>query len=215
MQSAEPKQRVPVSADCFYAAESRMGRLHTCLNLILSENCNNVSFQTLNEWYNEVRQFKVRCVQRHVCMCAVSRGRAVKALILIVCVDDRNGMLFNHRRQSQDRFLRRRILNRAAGSRIWMNAYSAGQFSEQEPCICMDPCFTQKAGTGEYCFLEDGSAAALEENCEQIILYRWNRHYPADLYFDIPLAEHGWKMTAQTDFPGSSHEKLTEEVYIR
>ncbi len=29
-------------------------------------------------------------------------------MIVMVCVDNRNGMMFNHRRQSQDRVLRRR-----------------------------------------------------------------------------------------------------------
>ena len=32
-------------------------------------------------------------------------------MVLIVCVDDHNGMMFNHRRQSQDRILRADILN--------------------------------------------------------------------------------------------------------
>ena len=32
-------------------------------------------------------------------------------MILIVAVDDRNGMTFNHRRQSQDKRLRERILS--------------------------------------------------------------------------------------------------------
>ncbi len=32
-------------------------------------------------------------------------------MILIVCVDDNKGMMFNHRRQSQDRVLRRHILD--------------------------------------------------------------------------------------------------------
>ena len=34
-------------------------------------------------------------------------------MTLIVCLDDKNGMAFNHRRQSQDRLLRRRVLELA------------------------------------------------------------------------------------------------------
>lgn len=41
-------------------------------------------------------------------------------MILIVCVDDHNGMMFNHRRQSQDRILRGDILELTEGKILWM-----------------------------------------------------------------------------------------------
>ena len=47
---------------------------------------------------------------------------------IIVCVDNQNGMMFNHRRQSQDRVLRKRILELTGGEKLWMNAYSQKQF---------------------------------------------------------------------------------------
>ena len=40
-------------------------------------------------------------------------------MIVIACVDDRMGMLFNRRRQSQDAALRQRLLERAAGRPVW------------------------------------------------------------------------------------------------
>ena len=43
-------------------------------------------------------------------------------MILIVCVDDHNGMMFNHRRQSQDRILRGDILELTEGKILWMDA---------------------------------------------------------------------------------------------
>ena len=49
-------------------------------------------------------------------------------MILIVCVDDNMGMAFNHRRQSQDRLLRRRLLERVGASKLWMSPYTARQF---------------------------------------------------------------------------------------
>ena len=45
-------------------------------------------------------------------------------MIVICVIDDHGGMLFNHRRQSQDRILRARILQRTKGKKLWMNAYS-------------------------------------------------------------------------------------------
>lgn len=47
---------------------------------------------------------------------------------IIVCVDNQNGMMFNHRRQSQDRVLKKRILELTGGKKLWMNAYSQKQF---------------------------------------------------------------------------------------
>ncbi len=49
-------------------------------------------------------------------------------MILIVCVDDNMGMAFNHRRQSQDRLLRRRLLERVGVSKLWMSPYTARRF---------------------------------------------------------------------------------------
>ena len=132
-------------------------------------------------------------------------------MILIVCVDNKNGMLFNRRRQSQDRILRARILELTAQSRLWMNAYSAKQFDAPAPQICLAEDFLSQAAPGEYCFLENAVPSSLLEQIEQVILYRWNRDYPADVHFTLDLS--GFQLSQTTDFTGSSHEKITEEIY--
>lgn len=137
-------------------------------------------------------------------------------MICVVCVDDKMGMLFNHRRQSQDRALRVRLLTLCAHSRLWMNAYTYAQFQEQTaPQLCVDAQPLHKAAPGEYCLVEDIDPATHEAAMERIVLYRWNRTYPADRFFTIPLAEHGWRLLGAADFPGFSHERITEEVYMR
>ena len=45
-------------------------------------------------------------------------------------------------------------------------------------------------------------------------MFRWNRDYPADTYFDLSL-ESGWTRTETSEFAGSSHETITKEIYIR
>lgn len=40
-------------------------------------------------------------------------------MIIIACTDDNQGMLFNHRRQSQDRVQRQRMLQRTGGAKLW------------------------------------------------------------------------------------------------
>lgn len=134
-------------------------------------------------------------------------------MILALCADDNMGMLFNGRRQSQDREVRRRLLQGPEGHTLWMNAYSAKQFSEAGGKLQIDEEFLDKAGQGDWCFLENASAAGKEARIEGIVLFRWNRVYPADTYFDISLAD--WKLAERSDFKGYSHETITKEVYIK
>lgn len=138
----------------------------------------------------------------------------VTNMIAMICVDDKNGMMFNRRRQSQDRIVREHILQRAGGSMIWMNAYSQKQFANTEPSrlkICED--FLDRAGAGDFCFVEGQDLRPYIDRIEEIILYKWNRSYPADVWFEVELSV--WKLAEAEEFVGSSHEKITMERYIR
>ena len=134
-------------------------------------------------------------------------------MIIVVCIDDKGGMLFNRRRQSRDRLLREDLLRETAGRPLWMNGYSAGQFDQASENIRVAEDFASRAGAGEYCFFETTDPAPYLDAAEEIILYRWNRQYPADRYFPLPLK--GWRLERSGDFPGSSHELITKEVYQR
>ena len=138
-------------------------------------------------------------------------------MILLVCVDDALGMAFNHRRQSMDRALRDRLRTVCAGKNLFLSPYSMKQFEKDQAGIPVrfhaDDSYLSQAGAGDFCFVETDDVLPLESQAEAMILYRWNRHYPSDLTFRIPLAGHGWRLTAVTEFPGFSHERITEEVY--
>lgn len=137
-------------------------------------------------------------------------------MIIIACVDDNMGMMFNHRRQSQDRGLRERILDAAKGNKLWMNHYSAKQFSKSTvPQINVDDNFLSEAGADEYCFVEDFDATPYLWRVEKIILYWWNRPYPSNQTFSIDLSAGGWKLVHTEEFAGSSHERITEEIYTQ
>ena len=132
---------------------------------------------------------------------------------LIVCIDDKNGMMFNKRRQSKDSAVRADMMAEAGGKTLWMNSYSAKQFEEPAADICVDEAFLEKAGEGEFCFLEGTGAGIAEAAAEKLIIYKWNRLYPSDVKFDIDLD--GWTLESTAEFAGSSHEKITKEVYIK
>lgn len=136
--------------------------------------------------------------------------------VMIVCIplDDNNGMLFNNRRQSQDKVLREHLLKECEGNILWMNEYSSKQFEVPLPeNIVVDEEFLDKASEEAYCFVENMSLVKYTDRINRIIIFRWNRTYPADMYFDIPLAEGKWSIISSEDFEGFSHKVITKEVF--
>ena len=133
---------------------------------------------------------------------------------VIVCLDDHNGMMFNHRRQSQDRVLRADIMELTKGKVLWMNAYSKRQFTEDAADqIRVDEEFLKKAGDEDYCFVENADISDIVDLVREIWLYKWNRDYPADVFFPIDMT--GWRCEETKEFSGSSHETITRERYVR
>lgn len=144
-------------------------------------------------------------------------------MVLIAAVDDNLGMLFNKRRQSMDRVVLKRILDGCRGRRLLMNRYSYKMFSDMPGIRDMLPSqdvvsndsFMDLAGTGDCCFIEDISAERYRKTIESVILFRWNRKYPADFYFDLDVDDGTWRKYSSQDFVGNSHERITEEVFFR
>ncbi len=129
---------------------------------------------------------------------------------LIICIDKKNGMLFNSRRQSQDEEVRNKIKEITSGAKLWMNKYSSEQFSESSE-INISETFLREAGENDYCFVENVSIPT--EGINEIILYKWNRNYPADTFFEFDLKKNGFKKVSKIDFIGKSHEEITEEIW--
>lgn len=134
-------------------------------------------------------------------------------MTIVVCLDDRNGMAFNKRRQSSDCELRARLLSVVEGSRLWMNPYSAKQFTEEKAVICVADDVAEQAATGEYVFLETTDPMAFLGRATRLIVYRWNRVYPSDTTFPLEQFTNGTAPSHRFEFVGYSHEKITEEVY--
>lgn len=135
-------------------------------------------------------------------------------MIVYITVDDENGLMFNERRQSQDRILRADILADCSGDKLWMHSYSAPLFeTESGEQFIIDDAFLDKAGEADHCFVETDGLAQYEDKISKLVLYKWNRLYPADLYFEIDL--NNWKLVSTTEFVGSSHDKITKEVWVK
>lgn len=131
-------------------------------------------------------------------------------MIIIICLDDQNGMMFNNRRQSQDRGLRQYIADMTKDDKVYMNAYSAKLYEEiEDPIICED--FLQKAGKGETCIVENLPLKEVVHKIEEIVVFRWNKVYPSDQVLDLDLDE--WKLVEEEEMEGSTHQ-ITKQIYL-
>ena len=135
-------------------------------------------------------------------------------MIVLLCVDKKNGMAFHQRRQSLDRAVRADILSMSAGKPIWMTSYSARQFIEPESVLQISESPLCGAGEGALCFVEFPPLAPSLDRIEELMLYRWDRVYPADQQLDLDL-DTDFRLVSTCDLTGHSHDKITKEVYQR
>ena len=127
---------------------------------------------------------------------------------VIVCVDYNMGVEFNNRRQSRDRILHEKIISKISG-KLKVETYSESFFPSDRISIVDD--VLKETGSGEWCFSEKRSLKGSEDKIEKLMICRWNRDYPSDVHLDINLNE--WQLLSTEEFAGSSHEKITMEVW--
>ncbi len=134
-------------------------------------------------------------------------------MIVILCLDDKNGMMFNNRRQSKDKVVIQDILKLVDGKKLFINSYSESLFQDLESNLIIDDNFLNNATKEDYCFVEDNNLKDFLEKIEKIIVYKWNRIYPSDLKLEIPIQD--WNLIDSFEFAGNSHNKITREVYLK
>ena len=146
---------------------------------------------------------------------------------LIVCLDSRNGWLFNNRRQSRDQYLNRRITELCKNSTLCVGQLTSYMLLNDVKdeiisnnvnlvCVYSKP---NKAVFGDenvFCFAEAVSMIDPYYDYSEVIIFTWDRVYPYDKKFPLDfLKTNAWKITEFTELTGSSHFKITEEHYVR
>ena len=131
---------------------------------------------------------------------------------IAICVDKSNGILFGGKRLSQDSILRNKLIELAGNGKLCMNEYSAKQF-ESHDMLQVREDFLLSAGQNDICFVENVEIPM--DKVSEVYLFNWNRDYPADTYFEFEPKESNFKRIKKEDFVGSSHKKITLEVYRR
>jgi hypothetical protein len=127
---------------------------------------------------------------------------------LIMCVSDENGIAFNHRRQSRDEMVCKDMLQLSKGH-LLLSEYSASLFLED--CSHITVCSDCKEVGDSYYFAEREVPDIPRLQLTQVILYHWNRSYPADRYFTLDLS--GFERVDVTEFAGKSHETIRRELW--
>lgn len=135
-------------------------------------------------------------------------------MVVIVCLDEQNGMLFNDRRLSRDSVLIEDAIRYAAGSVIWVDSYSAELFSAVPDAVNVCDTPLRMVPDDGICFVEKGNLTAEKDRIHSVVIYRWNRRYPSDVKFPIEFFEHRWMLQSSFDFSGTSHDRLTREIYV-
>ncbi len=130
---------------------------------------------------------------------------------IIVCLDPANGISFNHRRQSRDSEVIKRVLKLSENSNLFVSEYSAPLFKDTHAIV--DNNLLNTAQDGDYCFVEDMDVFTALNKIEKLIIFRWDKKYPSDKKFPIIAVTDKKQLISTEDFVGSSHDKITEEVY--
>lgn len=134
---------------------------------------------------------------------------------VVVCVDDRGGMMFNRRRQSRDRALIADLLASVGDSRLLIAPYSELLFEGTDGDYTVSENPLDSAQGDDICFVESISVKEYAKRISEVTVYKWNRTYPYDFSFDLDLDTNGFKLVSSYDFEGYSHEKITKEIYRR
>lgn len=135
-------------------------------------------------------------------------------MIVIVCVDQRNGLAFNGRRQSRDRMVAADILKESAGRRLWMTPSSRRLFLPEAGDL-PGAGLPGPGRSGRAVLCGGAAPAPWMDRIEGMILYRWDRVYPADLHLDVVPSLPVWHLVSAGELPGFSHKKIEKEVYLR
>ncbi len=135
-------------------------------------------------------------------------------MTLYVCLDQRNGMLFNRRRQSRDAAVLEDI-RKELPQKLHIDAFSEKLAASAGIDFEIAPEDLSALPEKAHFFLENRDPDSVISLASKAVIYRWNRHYPADTHWNTDLTAAGFRLAETTDFPGKSHERITKEVYTR
>ncbi len=142
-------------------------------------------------WYNQYGDFKMN---------------------VIICLDDNNGMLFNNRRQSRDKMVLCDIFRDLRGETLYITPFSENLMADYSDriSVCDD---VSEIDAGQWFFCENVDLMPFVDRIEKIIVYNWNRVYPAD--FSCSLDFSAYTLVGEFEFECNSHKVITKKVFVK
>ena len=160
-------------------------------------------------------------------------------MIIVSCITQTYGLLFNNRRISQDRAILKLIYNQFinfkkehSNIKFYMNDYSYSLFlfylnnleSNLKYCeynifiksIIVSDSFLLEAEQYDFCFVENNDVLSFfyNNNVTGTIFYKWDKTYPCDYYLSLPIDfAQNFVLQTITEHIGHSHSTILEEIY--
>ena len=138
----------------------------------------------------------------------------MKDLTVALVLDDREGMMIFGKRQSRDRVLIADFVSSMKDTPIFISPFSKVIFEPHKEVNIVENPFRDSCEGGA-CFIENYHLVHYIDMIGTLIIYRWNELYPSDVRFDLDVEAAGFKLVESYDFEGSSHERITKEIYRR
>lgn len=132
----------------------------------------------------------------------------------IACVDDRLGILFNHRRVSLDLAIAQDIAQWTQNTTLYMDHYSSELFQGVELHHMMLDSHLPKTTLAGWQFIEQQPIPTTFHSGDQWLIYYFNRRYPSDVQLPMDLNHDAcWSIVEATSFVGQAHDKITRVLY--
>jgi hypothetical protein len=112
--------------------------------------------------------------------------------------------MFNNRRQSKDEVVKKYIKEIIGEKTLYLSAYSKKYYDFGKEV-------NEFNNSMSFVLVEDPKNMPL--SIDKFIIFYWNRHYPADRFFNYDLNK--YVVTNETEIVGKSHEKITVRTYER
>lgn len=142
---------------------------------------------------------------------------------LVYILDQKNGLLFNKRRQSKDSILIDNIIqkvNEVENATLWLSDYSKELFVDSGLELKnINELSLAEASDKDFIFIEDVSVDiqhVLEntESSHYLYLCKWNKVYPADKRLDVMEDYFNHFEVLSTEiFEGNSHDEIYLEEW--
>ncbi len=132
---------------------------------------------------------------------------------VFICIDECGGMLFGGRRVSRDSAVIKDICDIIGDNSLYISPFSEKLFCDADIKLKVSERFLKKADENDFCFVEDKELLPYADEIFELVIYNWNRRYPSDIKIDLEPKACGFELCEAAELSGSSHEKITKEIY--